>query len=126
MKKNKEEEGIPYNIIGNGIMVADTEEVRKHAKHQFDKCNEYFDKQQEGSMYYKVEFEKAVFNMLWIWRQYNMYKSMETEFAHANMRAGENATDFLIRHGYGEDDGYSFVLNEKGIKLMSMVEKYDE
>lgn len=125
MKKNKEE-GISYNIIGNGIMVADAEEVRKYAKHQFDNCNEYFNKQQECSMHYKVEFEKAVFNMLWIWRQYNMYKSMETEFVYANMRAGENATDFLIRHGYGEDDGYSFVLNEKGIKLMSMVEKYDE
>lgn len=44
--KNKEEEGIPYNIIGNGIMVADAEEVRKHAKYQFDNCNKYFNKQQ--------------------------------------------------------------------------------
>lgn len=44
--KNKDE-GIPYNIIGNsGIMVADAEDVRKCAKHQFDKCNEYFNNQQ--------------------------------------------------------------------------------
>lgn len=59
--KNRDE-GIPYNVIGNGIMVADAEDVRKHAnlqampvskssstqwtKHQFDNCNEYFNKQQ--------------------------------------------------------------------------------
>ena len=62
MVKNRDE-GIPYNIIGNGIMVADAEDVRKHAnlqampvrkssstqwtKHQFDNCNEYFNKQRE-------------------------------------------------------------------------------
>ena len=62
MVKNKEE-GIPYSIIGNGIMVADAEDVRKYAnlqampvrkssstqwtKHQFDNCNEYFNKQRE-------------------------------------------------------------------------------
>lgn len=45
MVKNKEE-GIPYDIIGNGVMVADAEEVRKHAKHQFYNCNKYFNKQQ--------------------------------------------------------------------------------
>lgn len=60
--KNREE-GIPYSTIGNGVMVADAEDVRKHAnlqampvskssstqwtKHQFDKCNEYFNKQRE-------------------------------------------------------------------------------
>lgn len=44
--KNKEE-GIPYSIIGNGVMVADAEDVRKYAKHQFDKCNEYSNKQRE-------------------------------------------------------------------------------
>lgn len=44
--KNREE-GIPYSTIGNGIMVADADDVRKHAKHQFDKCNEYFNKQRE-------------------------------------------------------------------------------
>ena len=59
----KREEGIPYDIIGNGIMIADAEDVRKHTnlqampvskssstqwtKHQFDNCNEYFNKQQE-------------------------------------------------------------------------------
>lgn len=46
MVKDKDE-GIPYNITGNGIMVADAEDVRKHAKHQFDNCNEYFNKQWE-------------------------------------------------------------------------------
>lgn len=30
MVKNKEE-GVPYSIIGNGIMVADAEDVRKYA-----------------------------------------------------------------------------------------------
>lgn len=44
MVKDKDE-GIPYNITGNGIMVADAEDVRKYAKHQFDNCNEYFNKQ---------------------------------------------------------------------------------
>lgn len=44
MVKNREE-GIPYNIIGSGIMVADADDVRKYAKHQFDNCNEYFNKQ---------------------------------------------------------------------------------
>ena len=62
MVKNRDE-GIPYSIIGNGIMVADAEDVRKYAnlqampvskssstqwtKHQFDNCNEYFNKQRE-------------------------------------------------------------------------------
>lgn len=46
MVKNRDE-GIPYSIIGNGIMVADAEDVRKYAKHQFDKCNKYFNKQRE-------------------------------------------------------------------------------
>ena len=62
MVKNREE-GIPYSIIGNGIMVTDAEDVRKYAnlqaipvskssstqwtKHQFDNCNEYFNKQRE-------------------------------------------------------------------------------
>ena len=32
MVKDKDE-GIPYYITGNSIMVADAEEVRKHAKH---------------------------------------------------------------------------------------------
>ena len=31
--KNRDE-GIPYNVIGNGIMVADAEDVRKHANLQ--------------------------------------------------------------------------------------------
>ena len=44
--KNREE-GILYNIIGNDIMVADANDVRKYAKHQFDKCNEHFNKQRE-------------------------------------------------------------------------------
>lgn len=60
--KNREE-GIPYNIIGNDIMVADANDVRKYAnlqampvskssstqwtKHQFDNCSEYFNKQRE-------------------------------------------------------------------------------
>lgn len=30
--KNREE-GIPYNIIGDGVMVDDAEDARKHAKH---------------------------------------------------------------------------------------------
>lgn len=44
MVKDKDE-GIPYNVIGNGVMVTDTDDVRKYAKHQFDNCNEYFNKQ---------------------------------------------------------------------------------
>ena len=34
--KTKVDQGIPYDIIGDGIMVAKAEDVRKHAKKQFD------------------------------------------------------------------------------------------
>lgn len=32
----KESQGIPYDIVGDGILVAKAEDVRKHAKKQFD------------------------------------------------------------------------------------------
>lgn len=34
--KVKEKQGIPYDIIGDGIMVARADDVRRHAKKQFD------------------------------------------------------------------------------------------
>lgn len=111
------DEGIPYDIIGSGIMVADAEDVRKHAKHQFDKCNEYFNKQQESNIDYKVEFEKAIYNLLWVWYQYGNNKE-QTSLTHACMGAGENASDFLERHGFGKDAGWSFEPNEKALELM--------
>lgn len=39
------QKGIPYDIIGNGIMVAKAEDIRRCAQDQFDKCNEWFNKQ---------------------------------------------------------------------------------
>lgn len=34
--KTEENQGIPYDIIADGVMVAKVEDVRKHAKKQFD------------------------------------------------------------------------------------------
>lgn len=69
-------------------------------------------------MNYEVEFEKAVYNLLWVCRQYNSWGSDDKYFSHACMGAGENATDFLVRHGYGDDGGWGFIPNEKAITLM--------
>lgn len=71
--KNKDK-GIPYDIIGSsGIMVADAEDVRKHAKRQFDKCNEYFNNQQESVMnnsaikqlfkFYGIEYDEYCYDL---------------------------------------------------------------
>ena len=72
--KNKEE-GIPYNIIGNGIMVADAEDVRKHAKHQFDKCNEYFNKHNLNILI-TIDILKEAIKLCEDYRndRYNLYK----------------------------------------------------
>lgn len=34
--KTEENHGIPYDIVGNGIMVTNAQDIRKHAKKQFD------------------------------------------------------------------------------------------
>ena len=64
------------------------------------------------------DLEKSVYNLLWVWKQYNSWGSGERGFSHACMGAGENATDFLTRLGYGHDDGYCFVPNQKALDLM--------
>lgn len=54
-------------------MVADAEDVMKHAKNQFDKCNEYFNKQQETIMnnsgikqlfkFYGIEYDEHCYDL---------------------------------------------------------------
>lgn len=70
-------------------------------------------------MDYEKEFEKAVYNLLWVWRQYNSWGSDKHAFSHACMSAGESAADFLERHGYGHEDGWGFVPNQKALDLMA-------
>lgn len=68
-------------------------------------------------MNYEEEIDKAIYNLLWIWRQYDR-ASTEDWFSHACMGAGENAAMFLERHGYGVEDGWGFKLNDKAKTLM--------
>jgi len=76
-------------------------------------------------MNYELEFEKAVYNLLNVWQQYNSWGSDKEHFSHACMRAGENASEFLERHGYGTDTGWGFEPNNKAIELMKR-EELDE
>lgn len=55
--------------------------------------------------------EGAVHHLLWISGQC-------ANFEHRNMTAGEEATDFLVSLGLGEDDGYSFVPNDEAKRIM--------
>jgi hypothetical protein len=55
--------------------------------------------------------EEALHHLLWIFRQW-------ANFEHRNMTAGEEATDFLVSLGLGEDDGYSFVPNDEAKRIM--------
>ena len=93
MVKNRDE-GIPYSIIGNGIMVADAEDVRKYAnlqampvskssstqwtKHQFDKYNKYFNKQRETQTanQHTIDILKEVIKLCEDYSndRYNLYK----------------------------------------------------
>lgn len=41
----------PYNIIGNGIMVAKAEDVRRIAKEQFDAANKWCDENMSKNKY---------------------------------------------------------------------------
>lgn len=73
------------------------------------------------------DLEKAVYNLLWVWYQYNhIHKSTEDYFSHACMGAGENAAQFLERMGYGHDDGWGFVLNQKAKDLMAQELEMEE
>lgn len=65
-------------------------------------------------MDYEKEFEQAIHHLLWIWRQYG-----GNSFSHGYMQAGEQATDFLEKHGYGHDQGWCFEPNEKALGLMN-------
>lgn len=78
---------------------------------------ETFDIKQEPLIDYKSEFEKAIYNLLWVWYQYGN-NTEQTSLMHACMGAGENASYFLERHGYGKEVGWTFELNEKAMKLM--------
>ncbi len=72
----------------------------------------------EKSIDYKIEFEKAIYNLLWVWDQYNSWGSSNGNFTHACMSSGENASAFLERHGYGVDEGYCFRINQKAKNIM--------
>jgi len=65
-----------------------------------------------------TEVEVAIYHLLHVWRQYNSWGSDSKAFSHANMGAGEAAADYLERMGYGHDNGYQFVPNQKAIDLM--------
>lgn len=87
------------------------ESIRKREEYMNSKL------QHETAIDYKIEFEKAIYNLLWVWYQYGNNKE-QTGLMHLCMGAGENASDFLERHGFGEDVGWSFEPNEKALVLM--------
>ena len=68
-----------------------------------------------------TDLEKACHHILWIWYQYG--KSYETDdgvlhLEHQCMQAGERACDFLQKHGYAEDEGWTARVTPAGEKLM--------
>lgn len=76
-------------------------------------------------MNYEIEFEKAVYNLLRVWQQYNSWGSDENHFSHACMTSGESAATFLERHGYGKETGWGFEPNDKAKILMERDELSD-
>jgi hypothetical protein len=62
-------------------------------------------------MNYEKEFEKAIYNLLWLRRcmaAWGIDKHV----------VWESTSYFLERHGYGHEDGWGFTPNEKAIALM--------
>ncbi len=92
-------------------LVETQESIKKREEYMNSKL------QHEPNIDYKVEFEKAVYNLLWVWYQYSDNKE-QTSLMYSCMGAGENASDFLERHGFGKDVGWSFEPNEKALELM--------
>ena len=68
-----------------------------------------------------TDTEEAIAHLLNVWEQYNSWHSENGKMPHANMGAGEDAAEFLEGLGYGHDDGYSFVPNDKARALMDKV-----
>lgn len=70
-----------------------------------------------------TNLEEAIHHLLWVWHQYGERGNSDLEngnvkLFHLNMRTGEDASEFLEKHGYGEDQGYYFAVNQKGCDLM--------
>ena len=68
------------------------------------------------------DLREAVHHLLWVWFQYGRGLARtdgKIRLSHKCMGAGEEAADFLEALGLGEDDGYYFVLNEEGEKIMN-------
>lgn len=63
------------------------------------------------------KLEEAAHHLLWVWYQYGD-STRKDYLEHRNMAAGEQAAEFLEELGYGEDEGYGFKVNQKGLDLM--------
>jgi hypothetical protein len=51
-------------------------------------------------------------------------KTTKLKLFHDCMSAGEDAVDFLEKHGYAWDDGGSAVVTEKGLIAMELIDYY--
>ena len=71
----------------------------------------------------QTEINKAAYLLMWVWIQYGSHgpwEANETRLTHANMGAGEEATEWLERHGFVKDNGYAGVITEKGKRLLGV------
>ena len=72
-----------------------------------------------------TDLEKAIHHLLWVWLQYGSYgqdsgnpEKKNVFLDHLCMVAGENASEFLEKLGYGYAVARGFVPNDKGYLLM--------
>lgn len=66
----------------------------------------------------KYELEKALIGVL---HQANSEIGDEGTLPHKCISLYENACSILSNSGYGQDDGYALVLNEKGIEALNEI-----
>lgn len=71
-----------------------------------------------------TEVEEVIYHLLHVWDQYGKHSNLYGEgqktlhFYHGCMTSGEQACDFLEKHGYALDAGNSVGITTKGLKLM--------
>ncbi|MPV69464.1 hypothetical protein [Burkholderia sp. BE17] len=65
------------------------------------------------------ETEIAIHHLLNVWRKFDPHPSSDTILVHRNEPSVEAAAAFLEIAGYGDDWGFEFVLNQRGIELMN-------
>lgn len=71
-----------------------------------------------------TELAEACHHLMHVWAQYvgngAAYNQRPIRLPHSFMRAGEDATDFLQRHGYATDAGDHAVLTSEGEALFDL------